>query len=98
MPVAAKIGSQRHLLALRDGIVMVMPLLIIGAFSMIIAEFPLKAYTDFMARIFGENWTAFEGVIMNATYGIVAIVACFGVTNSLVASYGFDGVPAGVIA
>lgn len=38
LPVAAKIGSQRHLLALRDGIVMVMPLLILGAFAMIVAD------------------------------------------------------------
>ena len=49
MPAAAKFGSERHLLALRDGIVMVMPLLIIGAFAMIIAEFPFQPYLDFMA-------------------------------------------------
>jgi cellobiose PTS system EIIC component len=98
LPIAARIGGQRHLLALRDGIVMVMPLLILGAFSMIIAEFPLKAYTDLMAKVFGSNWNAFEGIIMNATYGIVALVACFGVASSLVNSYGIDGTPAGMIS
>lgn len=98
LPVAAKIGGQRHLLALRDGIVMVMPLLILGAFSMIIAEFPLTAYTNFMAKTFGSNWNSFEGIIMNATYGIVALVACFGVASSLVNSYGIDGTPAGMIS
>ncbi|MDF3002655.1 MAG: phosphotransferase system, cellobiose specific, component, partial [Bacillota bacterium] len=30
MPIAARIGNQRHLLALRDGIMFSMPLLIIG--------------------------------------------------------------------
>lgn len=98
LPAAAKVGSQRHLIALRDGIVMVMPLLILGAFSMIIAEFPFQPYLDFMARTFDENWLAFEGVIMNATYGIVAIVACYGVCSSLVTSYGIDGTPAGIIS
>ena len=49
LPVAARIGSQRHLIAMRDGIVMVMPLLILGAFAMIIAEFPFQPYLDFMA-------------------------------------------------
>ena len=98
LPIAAKIGGQRHLLALRDGIVMVMPLLILGAFSMIVAEFPLKAYLDFMAKTFGSNWNAFEGIIMNATYGIVALVACFGVASSLVNSYKIDGTPAGIIS
>ena len=98
LPVAARIGSQRHLIAMRDGIVMVMPLLILGAFAMIIAEFPFQPYLDFMARTFGEDWLAFEGIIMNATYGIVAIVACFGVCSSLVSSYGIDGTPAGIIS
>ena len=98
LPVAAKLGGQRHLLALRDGVVMVMPLLILGAFSMIIGEFPVQAFLDFMARTFGENWNAFQGVIMNATYGISAIVACFGVASSLVNSYGENGTPAGIIA
>ncbi|MDR0425169.1 MAG: PTS transporter subunit EIIC [Clostridiales Family XIII bacterium] len=98
LPIAARIGSQRHLLALRDGIVMIMPLLILGAFSMIIAEFPSDAYLNFMANTFGENWAAFEGIIMNATYGIVALVACFGVASSLVKSYDLDGTPAGMIA
>ncbi len=98
LPVAAKIGGQRHLLALRDGIIMVMPLLILGAFSMIIAEFPLEAFTNFMAKLFGENWAAFEGIIMNATYGIAAIVACFGVASSLVNSYEIEGTPAGIIS
>ena len=97
MPVAAKLGSQRHLLALRDGVVMMMPLLILGAFSMIVAEFPVQGFLDFMAKTFGENWNAFEGVIMHATYGIAAVVACYGVTSSLVNSYGIDGTPAGVI-
>lgn len=98
MPIAAKIGGQRHLLALRDGIVMVMPLLILGAFAMIIAEFPLTAYTDLMVRLFGEGWNSFEGIIMNATYGIVALVACFGICSSLVNSYKIDGTPAGMIS
>jgi len=98
LPVAGRIGSQRHLLALRDGIVMVMPLLILGAFAMIIGEFPLKAYTDLMAKLFGTGWNSFEGIIMNATYGIVALVACFGITSSLVNSYGIDGTPAGMIS
>ena len=72
IPFAAKLGTQRHLLALRDGVVMMMPLLILGAFSMIVAEFPIQGFLDFMANTFGEDWNAFEGVIMNATYGIAA--------------------------
>ncbi len=97
IPVAARIGTERHLLAMRDGVVMMMPLLIIGAFAMVVAEFPNQGVQDFMASTFGENWNAFEGIIMNATYGIAALVACLGVAGSLVKSYGIDGMPAGII-
>lgn len=63
LPVAARIGSQRHLIAMRDGIVMVMPLLILGAFAMIIAEFPFQPYLDFMARTFGEDWLRLKALL-----------------------------------
>ena len=36
LPVASRLGGQRHLLALRDGVVMIMPLLILGAFLSLI--------------------------------------------------------------
>jgi len=98
LPIAAKIGGQRHLIALRDGIVMIMPLLILGAFTMIIAEFPSEGYLNFMANTFGEGWGAFSDIIVGSTFGIVALVACYGVCSSLVNSYSLDGTPAGMIA
>ena len=37
MPVAGKVAEQRHLQAIRDGIVLTMPFLIIGSFFLIIS-------------------------------------------------------------
>lgn len=37
MPVAAKIGSNKGMIAIRDGITLAMPLIIIGSLLMIIA-------------------------------------------------------------
>ncbi len=103
MPVAAKIGNQKHLIALRDGIMFTMPLLIIGSIFIILAELPINAYQNFMASIFGENWTAFEGVALNGTMGIISLIAVFGIAYSLAGSYEvdgkkIDGIPAGVLA
>lgn len=103
MPIAAKIGNQKHLIALRDGIMFTMPLLIIGSIFIILAELPINAYQNFMASIFGENWTAFEGVALNGTMGIISLIAVFGIAYSLAGSYEvdgkkIDGIPAGVLA
>ncbi|KAB4859162.1 PTS sugar transporter subunit IIC, partial [Bacteroides thetaiotaomicron] len=99
VPVAAKIAKQRHLLALRDGLVLSLPLLIVGSMFIIIGELPIQAYQDFMASVLGEGWGDFVwNDIFPATTGIIALLATFGITKSLVDSYDIDGLPAGAIA
>ncbi len=103
MPIAAKIGNQKHLIALRDGIMFTMPLLIIGSLFLILAELPIDAYQSFMASVFGANWKAFEGVAVNGTIGIISLIAVFGIAYSLAGSYEvdgkpIDGIPAGVLS
>lgn len=38
--IAGRIGSQRHLLAVRDGFIAIMPLIIIGSFAVLVNNFP----------------------------------------------------------
>lgn len=103
VPVAAAIGGQRHLLALRDGIVMIMPLLILGAFAMIVIDFPVPAWISLMEET-GWSWDGHIDIIINATFGIMAVVAAYGVASSLAGSYkkkngeAVDGVPAGILS
>ena len=44
VPVAGKIGSQRHLAAIRDGFIAVMPLILVGALASLINGFPSEAF------------------------------------------------------
>lgn len=99
IPVATRIANQRHILALRDGIVLAMPLLIIGSLFIIISDFPVEAYQTFMAGIFGEGWGDFVwNDVFVATTSLIAIIATFGIAKSLVDSYDLDGTPAGIVA
>lgn len=99
VPVATRIANQRHILALRDGIVLAMPLLIVGSLFIIISDFPVEAYQTFMAGIFGEGWGDFVwNDVAVATTSLISIVATFGIAKSLVESYDLDGTPAGIIA
>lgn len=45
MPVAGKVAEQRHLQAIRDGIILTMPFLIIGSFFLIISALPIPDIT-----------------------------------------------------
>lgn len=55
LPVAAKIGNQRHLVAIRDAFAYTMPLMILGAFATLINNLPIPGYIDLMNSIFSEK-------------------------------------------
>lgn len=44
VPVAARVGNQRHLVAIRDGFITIMPLTIVGSLAVLINNLPIKFY------------------------------------------------------
>ncbi|CAL8901249.1 phosphotransferase system (PTS) lichenan-specific enzyme IIC component [Bacillus pumilus] len=98
MPFAGKIAAQRHLQALRDGIVLTMPLIIVGSLFLILANLPIPGYSDFMASIFGAEWATKLSYPVNATFDIMALVATFGIAYRLAEKYAVDALSSGAIA
>ncbi|MDQ4711868.1 PTS cellobiose transporter subunit IIC [Bacillus subtilis] len=98
MPVAGKIAGQRHLSALRDGIILTMPLIIIGSVFLILTSLPIPGYADFMASVFGKEWADKLGYPVNASFDIMAMIAAFGIAYRLAESYGVDALSAGAIS
>ena len=98
VPVAGRIGAQRHLVAIRDGFVAIMPLMILGSFATLFNNLPIKAYQNFMKSIFGENWTMFGGVLWQGTFAIVSILVAFTIAYNLAKSYDKDGLSSGVVS
>lgn len=82
MPLAEKIGRNKYLIAIRDGFLLSMPLLIVGSFFLLIANFPIPGWTEFWGRIFGENWTSYFSKPTDATFSIMAILAVIGIGYS----------------
>lgn len=44
VPIAGKIGSQRHLAAIRDGFIAVMPLILVGSMAVLVNGLPIPAF------------------------------------------------------
>lgn len=82
MPLAEKIGKNKYLIAIRDGFLLSMPLLIVGSFFLLIANFPIPGWTDFWARFFGENWDSYFAKPTDATFSIMAVLAVVGIGYS----------------
>lgn len=98
VPVAARIGNQRHLLAVRDGFIAIMPLTIIGSIAVLINNLPIKFYQSFLDSIWKhETWTQWGSNMVNATFGIISLLLAFTIAYNLAKSYDKDGLSAGVI-
>lgn len=98
MPVAGRIAGQKHLQALRDGIILTMPLLIIGSVFLILAFIPINGYPDFMARTFGDAWMTKLLYPVSASFDIMALIAGFGIAYRLAEHYKVDALNAGAIS
>lgn len=84
-PVAARIGEQRHLKAIRDGVVSLIPLLLIGSLFLILAFPPVPVLAD-MVKPYVDSLCS----VNNATMGLMGLMASFSVAYSLASSYKMD--------
>lgn len=98
MPLAGRIAAQRHLQALRDGIVLTMPLIIIGSVFLILSNLPIPGYDAFMAEHFGGQWAEKLSYPVGVTFDIMALIAAFGIAYRLAEKYAVDALSAGVIS
>ena len=95
-PLGERIGKQRHLKALREGIMMAMPLVLLGSFFVLIKDFPIQAWIAWLHSHW--NLDVLLNTMANNSFGLMALVTAFGIAYRLSESYGTDGPSAGVIS
>lgn len=94
MPPMAKLSEQKHLRAIRDGIVSTLPLIIVGSFFLIFAFPPIPKLADKMSpELVGKILVPFR-----LTMGLMALYASYGIGYSLARSYKLDGISGGILA
>lgn len=93
MPVTQKIAAQRHLLAVRNGILSTLPLTIVGSFFAIFLNIPINGYNEWI-----EPFREVLDVPFRFTVGMMALYAAFGVGASLATSYRLNQLSAGLLS
>lgn len=87
MPLAEAIGRNKYLMSIRDGFLISTPLLIAGSIFLLIANFPLTAWTNWLSSVIvnqntGETLASFIEKPSGATFSIMAIFAVIGIAYS----------------
>ncbi len=88
----------RAVVALRDGFIMTTPFTIGGSLFLLIANLPVPGYAEFMASIFGNDWTAPLNAVAGATFSVLALIVVMSITNRYVTAEGCDASMATLLA
>ncbi|HHB9278937.1 TPA: PTS sugar transporter subunit IIC [Streptococcus pneumoniae] len=95
LPVAARLGNNKALVSIRDGITLTIPLLLIGSLLMVIASFPIPGWEQYLGDI-GVADYLWKGV--DSSFGLLGLVASFGIAYFMARQYKVDGIPAGIVS
>jgi len=93
IPTMTKLSEQRHLQAIRDGIISTIPLIIVGSFFLIIAFPPVPALA-----LAVKPYAAKVLLPFRLTMGLMALYACHSIGYYLARSYKLDGIAGGILA
>ncbi|WP_294152002.1 PTS sugar transporter subunit IIC [uncultured Selenomonas sp.] len=74
----------RAVTALRDGFIMTTPFTICGSVFLLLANLPIPGYADFMAGIFGKDWTIPLNAVAGGTFSVLAVIAVLAITYKYV--------------
>ncbi|MCO7151510.1 PTS sugar transporter subunit IIC [Vagococcus lutrae] len=89
----AKLAEQKHLRAVRDGIISTMPLIMIGSFFVLLVNFPIPAWTNLIQPYVPSIMLPYR-----ITVGLMALYASYGMGYSLAKSYDLDGISGGSLS
>ena len=88
----------RAVAALRDGFIMTTPFTICGSVFLLIANLPIPGYPEFMANLFGKDWTAPLNAVAGGTFSVLALIAVLAITYKYVEAEGCDAIMASILS
>lgn len=93
MPLAEAIGRNKYLMSIRDGFLLSTPLLIGGSIFLLIANFPIPAWIEFLEgtvvnQTTGRTLASYISKPADATFTIMAVFAVIGIAYSFAEKLG----------
>lgn len=96
-PYFMKFANAKPLLALKDGLMLIMPLTLVGSLFLLLAFLPIPGYENMMQNMFGAGWQEPLFQVTGATFDIIALVAVFGIAYTFAKNENTEAVSAGIL-
>ncbi len=72
-----------YLKAVRNGLTLTLPLVMAGCVAVLIANFPLRNYQNFMVELLGPGWRTLSVNIADGTFNILSLIMLLTISFSL---------------
>ena len=94
LPFSAWVNSNKSLQAVSKGFMSILPVTIISSLFYLIANFPISAWTDWLAA---SGLSRFVLIPYNVTMSLFAIYAAFSIGYAYANNEGEDGLSSGIL-
>lgn len=98
MPIAIKLGNNVVLRSLRDGFLIITPLIIVTSIFLLIGNFPIPGWAEFWSNILGPDWTEWFSAVSNSVFSFTGLLACFGISYAYGKNRGLQAIHTSAIA
>lgn len=92
-PPLVKFGSNRYLVAIRNALIRLIPMLIVGSFPMILTNLPIESLAAMIAP-----YNDALNTLSNMTFGFISLFLAFGVGSELAQMYDLDKTTVGIVS
>lgn len=95
MPGMMKFVNTKPMTAIKNGMLVSLPFIMVGSIFLLLSSFPIQAVADWMDK---TGLTPYWTQAYNASFGVMAIFAVVGISYSWVKAAGYEPLPAGMTA
>lgn len=95
IPKIMEFVNTKAMVALKNGLLYAMPMMMIGAVFLLVSNFPVPAVTNALSN---AGITPLLNQACDCTFSIIAIIAAIGIGYEYVKNEGYNGLPAGIIS
>lgn len=98
IPVIMKFVGMKGIVALKDGILYTLPIIMVGSIFLLLAQIPYQPFNDWVASVLGAGWTDPLFAAYGASFQIIALIAVIGIAYTYAKNEGHEPLSAGAIA
>lgn len=98
MPVATKLANNVVLRSLRDGFLIITPLIIVTSIFLLIGNFPIPGWESFWTSVLGPQWSEWFSAVSNSVFSFTGLLSCFGIAYAYGKNRGLHAVNSAAVA